>query len=69
VYETQWHQVLKENLDEDEADRFDAMKPLRDYVMANYEVVLKDRYRTVSQYGMVGPFGTHVLLVRKPSTP
>jgi hypothetical protein len=54
-------------LAEDEAKRFDAMKPLRDYVMANYDIVMKDQYRTMPNVGLYGPFGTHVLFVRKAS--
>jgi hypothetical protein len=64
IYESQWHQVLKEQVSDEEAERFEAMKPLRDYIMANYEIVMRNQYRQ-SSYGLLGPFGTHVLFVRK----
>jgi 4-amino-4-deoxy-L-arabinose transferase-like glycosyltransferase len=82
-YEMQWGQYLRESiaeywarsktpeearrLAEEEAQRFDAMKPLREYVMANYDVVMRDRYRSAQGMGLYGPFGSHVLFVRKPS--
>jgi len=82
-YETFWSRWLLDNiteiesgtktperareLAEDEANRFGAMKVIRDYVMANYDVVMSDRYTTDARYRMVGPFATHVLFIRKPS--
>jgi len=36
-YEQEYRQMLAEQVGEDEAARFDAMKPLRDFVMNNYE--------------------------------
>lgn len=51
-YEAAYAKMLREKIaDQDEAKRFEAMKPLRDYVMKNYVVV-----RT---------FGDHVLFQRK----
>jgi len=44
---------LAERIEPEEAERFKAMKPFRDYVMANYEVVRQ--------------FGIHVLFERKQS--
>ena len=51
-YEGLYAKMLREKVDDsDEEKRFEAMKPFRDYVMANYRVVR--------------PFGTHVLFQRK----
>jgi hypothetical protein len=51
-YEAAYGQMLRDKIkDADEVKRFEAMKPLRDYVMKNYVVV-----RT---------FGDHVLFQRK----
>ncbi|MDH7599904.1 MAG: hypothetical protein QHH07_09775, partial [Sedimentisphaerales bacterium] len=52
-YEQAYYRLLKERADQwpDEAERFLAMKPLRDYVMANY------RY--------VAGFGDHLIFERK----
>ncbi len=38
-YEQQYKKMLSDKIGEDEAGRFDSMKPLRDYVMNNYEPV------------------------------
>ena len=53
-YEQMWHNVLKEKVSDDEAERFNRMKPLRDYVRAHY----------------VNPqmIGTHVLMTLDPAT-
>jgi hypothetical protein len=80
-YEAQWSRVLMDSitesesrtkpldkarsLAEDEVLRFGVMKPVRDYVMNNYDIVMKDQYRTIPNYGLYGPFGTQVLFVRK----
>jgi len=52
-YEQAYYQMLKDRADQwpDEAERFIAMKPLRDYVMANYKPVQA--------------FGDHVIFERK----
>ncbi len=51
-YETMYAQILRDKLkDQDEAKRFQAMKPFRDYVMNNYRIVRM--------------FGEHVLFQHK----
>ncbi len=50
-YEAAYAQQLREVIEPDEALRFEAMKPLRDYVMKNYRIV--------------GLFGEQVLFQRK----
>jgi len=39
VYETAYAKALHEKIEPDEAKRFNAMKPLRDFVMNNYKIV------------------------------
>ncbi len=51
-YETAYAQQLAQAIEPDEAARFKAMKPFRDYVMQNYRIV--------------GLFGEQVLFQRKP---
>jgi hypothetical protein len=53
-YETIYSSVLAKNFSPEEAERFKAMKPFRDYVMQNYKVV--------------GVYGPHVLFVRTTAT-
>jgi hypothetical protein len=50
-YDAAYSQVLREKIELDEALRYEAMKPFREYVMGNYKIV-----RT---------FGQHVLFERK----
>jgi hypothetical protein len=51
TYESQYAQMLKKEINNDEDLRFTAMKPLRDYIMTNYKPV--------------GFFGEHVLFELK----
>lgn len=55
-YEQAYHQFLKNNQDKwpDEAERFLAMKPLRDYIMANYFPVQSFGDHVVFQYKKSG---------------
>ncbi len=46
-----WKNILETQVEPDEAKRYEAMKPLRDFVMNNYRVVK--------------PFGSHVLFEKK----
>ena len=55
-YEQAYSQYLEERYGPDEAARFAAMKPFRDYVMANYQIVTT----LVQQIG-----GQHIVFVRK----
>ncbi|UCF15469.1 MAG: hypothetical protein JSW59_18880 [Phycisphaerales bacterium] len=50
-YETAYAKALHDRVDSAEAERFEAMKPFRDYVMGDYRVVRS--------------FGVHVLFQRK----
>ena len=38
-YDKAWSEWLKENFDEEEALRYEAMRPFREYVMENYKIV------------------------------
>ena len=53
TYEAWYGSLLKEKVGPDEAARFEAMKPLRDYVMAHYRIVYNQSR------------GPHVLFERK----
>ncbi len=53
AYDKAWNQLLREHFDEDEALRYEALKPLREFVMKNYRIVQM--------------FGEHVLFELKPT--
>lgn len=53
-YDKQWRDLLAKEFDEDEALRYDKLKPLREFVMDNYRIVQM--------------FGTHVLFELKKPT-
>ncbi len=53
-YEQMWYNLLKKQVSEEEAERFNSMKPLRDYVRAHYK-----------NPKMVG---SHVILTLDPTT-
>ncbi len=44
VFEQKYKEYLIQNISEEEAQRFDSMKPLRDYVMQNYTPVSNSRF-------------------------
>jgi hypothetical protein len=54
-YDTQWSDWLRKNFDEDEALRYQMLKPFREFVMNNYRIVRM--------------FGQHVLFQLKNPTP
>jgi hypothetical protein len=54
-YDTQWSAWLRKNFDEDEALRYQILKPFREFVMNNYKIVRM--------------FGQHVLFQLKNPTP
>jgi len=54
AYDKQWAQMLRTEFDQDEALRYEAMKPFREFVMNNYRIVRL--------------FGQHVLFELKNST-
>jgi len=39
AYDRDWSKMLRERFDEDEALRYEALKPLREFVMKNYKIV------------------------------
>ncbi len=43
VYDKQWSDMLRKRFDEDEALRYNILKPLRQFVMQNYEIVEPSR--------------------------
>jgi hypothetical protein len=51
AYDKAWSEWLRTRFDEDEALRYEALRPLRDFVMKNYKIVQL--------------FGEHVLFERK----
>lgn len=51
AFDRTWSGMLRQRYDEDEALRYEAMKPFREYIMKNYKIVR--------------PFGQHVLFERK----
>jgi hypothetical protein len=53
AYDNSYMQWLRKNVDEEEAQRYETMRPLREYVMNNYSVVVRRE------------FGQHVLFERK----
>ncbi|MHC4075394.1 MAG: ArnT family glycosyltransferase [Planctomycetota bacterium] len=53
-YDREWSKLLRGKFDEDEALRYEALKPFREFVMNNYRIVR--------------PFGEHILLQLKTST-
>jgi hypothetical protein len=55
AYDKGWGQMLRTRFDEDEALRYEAMKPLREFVMKNYRITQL--------------FGEHVLFELKTPTP
>lgn len=74
-FDTMWRQSLDQNWGAAEAQRYEAMAPLRQYVMQNYQVVELQHYRAIrTRFGLatlvhdpdVGDaFGMHVVFVRK----
>ena len=50
-YDAVYSEMLREKIEPDEAERFEAMRPLREFVMKNYKIVQ--------------PFGQHVLFEHK----
>ena len=65
-YDAGYGGYLRENIAPDEAERYAAMKPFRDYVMANYQIVEPGQFVRL-QDGRVlhRMFGTHVVFRRK----
>ena len=53
-YDLWWSGILRQQFGEDEAGRFEAMGPMRDFIMANYKIVPR-------------PFGGQIVLELKES--
>jgi len=51
IFDATWSKLLETKINPDEAERYEAMKPFRDFVMANYRIVRQ--------------YGNHVLFERK----
>jgi hypothetical protein len=71
AYDKQWSEWLRNTFDEEEAQRYEALAPFRQFVMDNYTIVEPDQYiefprrwqRLVHQL-----FGDHVLFELKESS-
>ena len=65
-----WGSSLGKSFGADEAARYEALAPLRTYVMEHYTVVEPQRYRTIrTKFGLPSiaheAFGMQVVFVRK----
>jgi 4-amino-4-deoxy-L-arabinose transferase-like glycosyltransferase len=68
AYDKQWADMLRTRFDQDEALRYEALAPLRKFVMDNYEIVEPKQYieiRNGQLYHRI--FGEHVLFKSKTS--
>ena len=70
AYDAMWMPVLRERYGNEEARRYEALAPLREYVMKNYNVAERQRYRAArSRLGLPTlvheAFGVHEVFVRK----
>ena len=75
AYDKSWTAALRQNWGDDEAARYEAMAPLRKYVMENYRVVELEYYGAVRtrfgiptlchKLGLKGTFGEQIVFVRK----
>ena len=70
-YDMQWAQMLRTRFDEDEAARYEALKPLREYVMKNYEIAEPGYFVPVKDQRLIlhRLFGQHILFKLKNPTP
>ena len=65
-YDAEYSQRLREKINADEALRYEAMKPLRDFVMNNYRLVEPSQYvKTADGRLFHRMFTENVLFVRK----
>ena len=65
-YDAEYVKMLREKIEADEALRYEAMKPFRDFVMNNYEIAEPSQYvRTKDGRLMHRMFSENVLFVRK----
>jgi len=74
AYDKSWTETLRQNWGSDEAARYEALAPLRRYIMQNYRVVERDQYRAsrtrfglptlYHKPGLPNSFGVQVVFVR-----
>ena len=65
-YDAEYIKMLRDKIEPDEALRYEAMKPFRDFVMNNYEIAEPSQYvRTKDGRLMHRMFSENVLFVRK----
>jgi hypothetical protein len=69
-YNQMYERFLRETYDEEEAERYIVLEPMRKYIRENYRIVEQQRYRAIrSALGlptlMHQSFGIHVVFVRK----
>jgi len=65
-YDAMYSKMLREKIGPDEALRYDAMKPFREYVMKNYEIAEPKQYRLTEGGRLIHlMFGEHVVFKRK----
>ena len=67
-YDKQWGDMLRTSFDQDEALRYEALAPLRKFVMDNYEIVEPKQYIVIRDGQLYHRmFGEHVLFELKTS--
>jgi ABC-type dipeptide/oligopeptide/nickel transport system permease component len=59
-YDKWWSEVLRKNFGEDEAARYEVLKPFREFVMKNYKLTEPDLYVTTKDGRLLHVlFGEH----------
>jgi hypothetical protein len=66
AYEKSWAEILRRDIDEDEAERFKVLAPFRKFVRDNYEIAEIKQYGFTNDGRLIhGMFGAEVLFRRK----
>ncbi|MGD8500977.1 MAG: glycosyltransferase family 39 protein, partial [Phycisphaerales bacterium] len=66
AYEKSWAEILRRDIDEDEAERFKVLAPFRKFVRDNYEIAEIKQYGFTDDGRLIhGMFGNEVLFRRK----
>ena len=66
TYDKDWSDMLRNRFDKDEAERYEALKPFREFVMNNYQIAELPQYvRTRDGQLVHRMFGQHVLFELK----
>jgi 4-amino-4-deoxy-L-arabinose transferase-like glycosyltransferase len=70
AYDKIWTQMLRKNYGDDEAERYEAMAPFRQYVMNNCSIVAPTQFVATNGWPYLyhGVFGEHILFERKNRT-